>query len=42
VLTFASLARGSGENAPRFAVLTDDLRAALAARAKQPEVPRDS
>ncbi|MBN1095816.1 cytochrome c biogenesis protein ResB [Blastococcus sp. TML/C7B] len=44
VLTLASLTRGSGESAPRFAALTDDLRAALAARtAPQPEVsPRDS
>jgi cytochrome c biogenesis protein len=45
VLTLASLTRGSGENASRFAALTDDLRAALAARssAPQPEVPpRDS
>jgi cytochrome c biogenesis protein len=45
VLTVASLMRGSGESAPRFAALTDDLRAALAARssAPQPEVPpRDS
>ena len=44
VLTLASLTRGSGESAPRFAALTDDLRAALAARtAPQTEVsPRDS
>ncbi len=44
VLTLASLTRGSGESAPRFAALTDDLRAALAARtAPQPEVSsRDS
>ena len=45
VLTLASLTRGSGENAPRFAALTDDLRAALAerARASEPEdSPRDS
>ena len=44
VLTLASLTRGSGESAPRFAALTDDLRAALAARtAPHPEVsPRDS
>jgi cytochrome c biogenesis protein len=45
VLSIASLTRGSGESAPRFAALTDDLRAALAARtpAPQPEVPpRDS
>jgi cytochrome c biogenesis protein len=44
VLTLASLTRGSGESAPRFAALTDDLRAALAARtAPRPEVsPRDS
>jgi cytochrome c biogenesis protein len=45
VLTIASLTRGSGESAPRFAALTDDLHAALAARtpAPQPEVPtRDS
>ncbi len=44
VLTLASLTRGSSESAPRFASLTDDLRAALAARtAPHPEVPpRDS
>jgi cytochrome c biogenesis protein len=45
VLTIASLTRGSGESAPRFAALTDHLREALAARnpAPQPEVPtRDS
>ncbi|MBJ7450581.1 MAG: cytochrome c biogenesis protein ResB [Blastococcus sp.] len=44
VLTLASLSRGSGESGPRFAALTDDLRAALAARtAPQSEVPpRDS
>ncbi|WP_249933383.1 cytochrome c biogenesis protein ResB [Blastococcus sp. CCUG 61487] len=44
VLTLASLTRGSGESAPRFADLTDDLRAALAARtAPDPEgSPRDS
>jgi cytochrome c biogenesis protein len=44
VLTLASLTRGSGESAPRFAALTDDLRAALAARTSPlPEVsPRDS
>ncbi|WP_040338600.1 cytochrome c biogenesis protein ResB [Candidatus Blastococcus massiliensis] len=44
VLTLASLTRGSGESAPRFAALTDDLRAALAARtASHSEVsPRDS
>ncbi len=44
VLTLASLTRGSSESAPRFATLTDDLRAALAARtAPQPEVStRDS
>ena len=45
VLTLASLTRGSGENAPRFAALTDDLGAALAARARAPEPedpPRDS
>jgi cytochrome c biogenesis protein len=44
VLTLASLTRGSGESAPRFAALTDDLRAALAARtAPHPEgSPRDS
>jgi cytochrome c biogenesis protein len=45
VLTIASLTRGSGESAPRFAALTDDLCAALAARtpAPQTEVPtRDS
>jgi cytochrome c biogenesis protein len=44
VLTLASLTRGSGESAPRFAALTDDLRAALAARtASHSEAsPRDS
>jgi cytochrome c biogenesis protein len=44
VLTLASLTRGSGENAPRFAALTDDLRSALAERARAPEpeeTPRD-
>jgi cytochrome c biogenesis protein len=43
VLMLASLTRGSGENAPRFAALTDDLGAALRARAPEPEDhPRDS
>jgi cytochrome c biogenesis protein len=45
VLTVASLTRGSGESAPRFAALTDDLDAALAARAPASPVedrPRDS
>jgi cytochrome c biogenesis protein len=43
VLTLASLTRGSGENGPRFAALTDDLRTALAARAPEPGgLPRDS
>jgi cytochrome c biogenesis protein len=45
VLTLASLSRGSGENAPRFAALTDDLDAALSARIRAPqpeEYPRDS
>ncbi|TFV65418.1 UNVERIFIED_ORG: cytochrome c biogenesis protein ResB [Bacillus sp. AZ43] len=45
VLTLASLSRGSGENAPRFAALTDDLADVLAerARAHHPEDPsRDS
>jgi cytochrome c biogenesis protein len=45
VLTLASLTRGSGENAPRFAALTDDLAAALADRTREPEPedpPRDS
>jgi cytochrome c biogenesis protein len=37
VLTLASLTRGSGENAPRFTGLTDDLRTALAERARAPE-----
>ncbi|MGY1811714.1 cytochrome c biogenesis protein ResB [Blastococcus sp. SYSU D00820] len=36
VLTVGSLTRGSGEGGDRFAVLTDDLRAALAARAPAP------
>jgi cytochrome c biogenesis protein len=40
VLTLASLTRGSGENGPRFAALTADLNAALAARTGGP--PRDS
>jgi cytochrome c biogenesis protein len=44
VLTLASLTRGSGENAPRFAMLTDDLDialgTALAAGASAPE-PED-
>jgi cytochrome c biogenesis protein len=45
VLGLASLTRGSGENAPRFAALTDDLGAALGARTRAPEPedpPRDS
>jgi cytochrome c biogenesis protein len=54
VLTLASLTRGSGENAPRFAALSDDLGGALndaasrdvpaaRTRAPQPEdSPRDS
>lgn len=44
VLTLASLTRGSGESAPRFAALTDDLRAALAARTAplSEASPRDS
>jgi cytochrome c biogenesis protein len=44
VLTLASLTRGSGENGPRFAALTTDLSAGLAARTRaEPEVlPRDS
>nr|WP_239523748.1 cytochrome c biogenesis protein ResB [Geodermatophilus normandii] len=33
VLEVGALARGSGDSAPRFTALTDDLRAALAARA---------
>jgi cytochrome c biogenesis protein len=40
VVTVASLTRGSGESAPRFAALSDDLRAALGARAPQPEESR--
>jgi cytochrome c biogenesis protein len=40
VLMLASLTRGSGENAPRFAALTDDLGAALRARTPAPE-PED-
>jgi cytochrome c biogenesis protein len=40
VLTLASLTRGSGENAPRFAALSDHLGAALAARTRAPE-PED-
>ena len=49
VLTLASLTRGSGENGPRFAALTDDLGAELdkrpGARTRAPEPegpPRDS
>jgi cytochrome c biogenesis protein len=53
VLTLASLTRGSGENGPRFAALSDDLAHVLAARLlavrtaartpAEPEVsPRDS
>jgi cytochrome c biogenesis protein len=44
VLTLASLTRGGGDNGPRFAALTADLDAALAARTRaEPEVPpRDS
>jgi cytochrome c biogenesis protein len=43
VLSLASLTRGSGESAPRFAALTADLGAALRARASEPEDPsRDS
>jgi cytochrome c biogenesis protein len=34
VLTVASLIRGSGENGPRFAALTDDLRDAVEDRAR--------
>jgi cytochrome c biogenesis protein len=43
VLTLASLTRGSGENGPRFAALSEDLTRSLAARtAVGPEVsPRD-
>jgi cytochrome c biogenesis protein len=37
VLTLASITRGSGENAPRFAALTDDLDDALAAHRPAPE-----
>ncbi|HEY0125629.1 MAG TPA: cytochrome c biogenesis protein ResB [Blastococcus sp.] len=40
VLALASLTRGSGENAPRFAALADDLGAALGARTRAPE-PED-
>ncbi|MCW2532632.1 MAG: ResB-related putative cytochrome C-type biosis protein [Blastococcus sp.] len=45
VLTLASLTRGSGESAPRFAALTDDLDDALAARVPAPhpeDRPRES
>jgi cytochrome c biogenesis protein len=44
VLTLASLTRGSGENGPRLAALSDDLAHVLAARTPaDPEVPtRDS
>ena len=37
VLTLASLSRGSGENAPRFAALTDELGGALSARTRTPQ-----
>ncbi|TQN41272.1 cytochrome c biogenesis protein [Blastococcus colisei] len=40
VLTLASITRGSGENAPRFAALTDDLSDALSSRRPAPE-PED-
>jgi cytochrome c biogenesis protein len=40
VLVLAALTRGSGENAPRFAALTDALGAALRARTEAPE-PED-
>jgi cytochrome c biogenesis protein len=36
VLLVASLTRGSGESGPRFAAVTDDLQAALVARASLP------
>ncbi|SFD86845.1 cytochrome c biogenesis protein ResB [Blastococcus tunisiensis] len=39
VLTLASITRGSGENAPRFAALTDDLTNALTARRSAPRSP---
>jgi cytochrome c biogenesis protein len=39
VLPVASLTRGGGDPAPRFAVLTGELRAALDARAPTPPVP---
>jgi cytochrome c biogenesis protein len=42
VLTLASLSRGSGENAPRFAALTDDLGAALSARTHAPQSEESS
>jgi cytochrome c biogenesis protein len=43
VLTVATLTRGSGESGPRFAALSDDLGAALGARAPKPEdSPRDA
>jgi cytochrome c biogenesis protein len=41
VLTVASLTRGSGESAPRFAALSDDLRDALAERTAVPQ-PEES
>jgi cytochrome c biogenesis protein len=42
VLTAATLTRGGGESGPRFAALSDDLGAALGARASKPEdSPRD-
>jgi cytochrome c biogenesis protein len=42
VVTVASLTRGSGDSGPRFAALTDDLRAALADRAAAgPPSPAD-
>ncbi len=41
VLDVGALTRGSGDGAPRFALLTDDLRAVLAARATPPAPPHD-
>ncbi|MGY1670147.1 cytochrome c biogenesis protein ResB [Geodermatophilus sp. SYSU D00710] len=40
VLDVGALTRGSGDGAPRFAALTDDLRAVLAARAPTHDVTR--
>src|SRR6202012_6101559 len=40
VLSVAALTRGSGESGPRFAALTDELRAALDRRSDPVPAPR--